>query len=123
MSIYRPITRVAVAFSILFLLFLAIDPFTGFGQTSPQPNIIGNRIYCDNNLDGMLSSGEFIAGVTINVVHASSTFTATTVTDSGGNYLFSGLPVDPSVSNFVTDTYTVILEQVVLGIVFFAMLI
>jgi len=52
MSIYRPITKVAMAFSILCLLLLAIDPFAGFGQTSPPPGIVpgtsglGYRVFC-----------------------------------------------------------------------------
>ena len=112
MSNYRPLTKVAVVFSLLFVVFLAIDPFTGFGQVSPGPLTvsIGNRIYCDNNLDGQLSGGEFIPGVTVEVSLWSSEFVSTTVTDAGGNYLFTGLQLAPSVSNFITDAYTVTVD-------------
>lgn len=111
MTKYRPLARMAMVFAFIFLVFLAIEPFTGFGQTAPpNPNIIGNRIFCDNNLDGQLSSGEFIPNVAVTVENWSSDFVTTTVTDAGGNYLFTGLPVDPSVSNTVTDAYTVTVD-------------
>lgn len=111
MTKYRPLAQMAMVLSLLFLVFLAIEPFTGLGQAPAEPpNIIGNRIFCDNNLDGQLSGGEFIPNVDVTVAHWSSPFISTTTTDAGGNYLFTGLPVDPSVSNTVTDAYTVTVD-------------
>jgi uncharacterized repeat protein (TIGR01451 family) len=54
---------------------------------------LGNQVWLDGNNDGLINGGEpGITGVTVTlVISGTSTPIATTVTDSNGNYLFTGL--------------------------------
>ncbi len=53
---------------------------------------IGDKVWCDVNGNGIQNTGEAgISGVTVNLLNAAGAIIATTTTNSGGNYLFSGL--------------------------------
>jgi hypothetical protein len=53
---------------------------------------LGDRVWYDNNRDGVQDAGEpGIAGVTVNLLNASDVVIATTTTDAFGNYIFPDL--------------------------------
>jgi hypothetical protein len=56
-------------------------------------NSIGDRVWLDNNNDGLQTTGEpGVAGITVTLYNTSGAVVATTVTDANGNYIFTGLP-------------------------------
>jgi hypothetical protein len=60
---------------------------------------LGNQVWLDVNQNGQLDAGEpGIANVTVALVDAQGNVISTTVTDAGGNYLFTGV---------LSGTYTV----------------
>lgn len=61
-------------------------------QTVTPPIEIGNRVWLDNDSDGIQDAGELgIAGVTVQLIK-SGTVIATATTDANGNYYFSNNP-------------------------------
>lgn len=118
------LTTFACCFLTLALLYLLLPQFffnqlkparamqTTFHRnvipsSAPGPKIIGDLVWCDENADGNLSSGEGIPGVTIEVTGQSTNFISTTVTGSDGNYLFSKLPADTFVVTVISPTLPV----------------
>ena len=62
-----------------------------------QRAVVGNRVWIDDNLDGRQDGGEFgLAGVTViisdTLLTGTPTFSDTTTTDIGGNYMFTNIP-------------------------------
>ncbi len=75
-----------------------------FGYQPAASSNIGDLIFFDANGDGDQDAGELgIAGVTVSLLDADGDIIATDVTDSNGNYLFTGLP-DGDYTVLVTDT-------------------
>jgi hypothetical protein len=65
-----------------------------FGYKAPVvcAGSIGDRVWADQDQDGVQDAGENgIAGVTVELRNSSNVVIATTVTNSAGNYTFSGL--------------------------------
>ena len=61
-------------------------------SSSPATGAIGDLVWLDSNSDG--HQGDFevgVGGVTVNLLNSSGLIAATTVTDTGGKYLFTGL--------------------------------
>jgi hypothetical protein len=57
-----------------------------------QKASIGDRVWCDANMNGIQDSGEAgVSGVTVKLLSAAGAVLATTTTDANGNYLFSSL--------------------------------
>ena len=62
---------------------------------------VGDRVWCDTNLNGAYNPGEGVAGVTVRLLDdpecdtMANTLLATQDTAGDGQYLFSGLPVGP----------------------------
>ncbi|MEM7129736.1 MAG: SdrD B-like domain-containing protein [Chloroflexota bacterium] len=110
MSIKHMYVHTLGALALLFVLLVLLNSESAFTQGEPtqpgepQPNIIGNRVWCDDNADQMLSSGEFIPSVTIEISGQSTGLISTTVTDAEGNYLFSSLPADTYTVKVLTPT-------------------
>ena len=84
-----------------FTLYENNGPKVGHGKSSGlgdlealtevAPVEIGNRVFFDDNRDGIQDPGENpIAGVTVELRDSSDTVIATALTDANGNYLFSG---------------------------------
>ncbi|MEM7194885.1 MAG: SdrD B-like domain-containing protein, partial [Pseudomonadota bacterium] len=107
-------------------VILATDPSTGqvesnldadFGYSPPaeENNTIGDRIFADTNSDGFDGDGvddgtdPGIPGVTVTLLNSSDEPIATTITDSNGNYLFTGLP-DGTYTVVVTDQNNVLAD-------------
>ena len=70
--------------SLFFAAFFAAIPHIGFAQDD-EPNVIGNRIWCDLNMNSTLDGGEKIPDVTIEVTGRVTGYTETQVTDASGN--------------------------------------
>ena len=70
---------------------------------------IGDRVWLDANANGLQDTGEAgIANVTVNLLNAAGAIIATTATNSGGNYLFSGLtPGDYAVQVVAPSGYRI----------------
>lgn len=96
----------SLAVATLFIsLFLICIPQLGFAQeTGDTPNIIGSRIWCDDNRDGILNNGEKIPNVTVKVTGDSTGFSGTEISDENGNYKFTDLPADTFTVEVVTST-------------------
>ena len=79
---------------LITLSYGETDTTIGFGFV---PTVgVGNLVFVDANGNGVADAGEGISGVTLRLYHqgdtaGTSTPVATTVTNSNGNYLFSGL--------------------------------
>ncbi len=81
-----------------------------FGYEPLNPNTIGGTIWEDRNADGTYASGtetNMFEGVTVSLLDADGTVIVTTVTDSDGNYSFTGLP-DGTYTVDVTDNDNVL---------------
>lgn len=75
-----------------------------FGYRALVPNTISGTIWNDRNADGVLTNESGVyAGITVTLLDTNGNVVATTVTDGGGNYSFTGLP-DGSYVVDVTDT-------------------
>jgi protocatechuate 3,4-dioxygenase beta subunit len=62
------------------------------GFKEPLKASIGNRVWLDNDKDGIQDAGEpGVAGVTVSLLNASGNVVATTITDGSGNYKFTNL--------------------------------
>ncbi len=71
---------------------------------------------CSDSGDNLLNGGDTgIPGVTVVLKDASNKIIATTVTDSNGNYTFSGVPTGSNYTVSVTDTRNVLGEVVQSG--------
>ncbi|MBU1453834.1 MAG: carboxypeptidase regulatory-like domain-containing protein, partial [Proteobacteria bacterium] len=69
---------------------------------------IGDTVWLDNNLDGIIDSGENgLTGVTIALQNAAGNFIATTTTGADGMYLFEDLP-DGNYTVVVTDSENIL---------------
>ncbi|MCB9030648.1 MAG: hypothetical protein H6619_06310 [Deltaproteobacteria bacterium] len=54
------------------------------------PTQVGNRVWFDDNADGVQGAGEFpVVGVTVNLYNSSSELVASKVTDANGEYYFT----------------------------------
>ena len=63
------------------------------GLIVTKPATLGNKVWFDQNGDGLQDACEpGAAGVTVRLLDAAGAVVATTVTDSTGGYLFTGLP-------------------------------
>jgi uncharacterized repeat protein (TIGR01451 family) len=61
-------------------------------EVDPALSSIGDRVWLDENGDGVQDAGEAgIANVTVQLFDDANNLIATTVTDSNGNYIFTGL--------------------------------
>jgi hypothetical protein len=59
----------------------------------PRLASIGDRVWMDDNADGIQDSGETgMSGVTVNLFDCADSLIATTVTDNAGHYHFGSLP-------------------------------
>ncbi len=75
-----------------------------FGYRAVTPNTISGTIWNDRNADGILTNESGVyAGVTVSLYDTNGNLVATTITDAGGNYAFTGLPGGGYVVD-VTDT-------------------
>ncbi len=66
----------------------------GYYSTQPAANVgaIGDRVWLDNNGNGVQDAGEpSVAGITVTLYNSSGTAIAIATTDINGNYLFPGL--------------------------------
>ena len=64
----------------------------GFYLQTTLPAAIGNFIWYDDNQDGLQDSGETgVPGVEVRLLRADDSIVATTLTDTNGLYLFTGL--------------------------------
>ena len=89
-------------------VFLNVD--FGYQPTTGDANSIGDRVWFDDNADGVQDATEMgIAGVSLSLLNSSGVGIATAVTDANGSYLFSGLP-DGSYSVKVTDTANILVN-------------
>ena len=72
---------------------ILVDEFGVLGNfTCAVPKMgIGNTVFNDTNYNGRFDAGEGIAGVKVELLDASNTVLQSTITTSGGNYLFSNL--------------------------------
>jgi protocatechuate 3,4-dioxygenase beta subunit len=62
------------------------------GFKEPLKASIGNRVWLDEDKDGIQDAGEpGVAGVTVSLLNASGNVIATTITDGSGNYKFTNL--------------------------------
>ena len=78
-----------------FVTAQVINPF-------PSTSAIGNRVWLDENTDGIQDAGEpGIPGVTLNLIQGGITI-ASTITDANGGYIFKDLD---------NDTYTVAIDN------------
>jgi hypothetical protein len=92
---------------------------TGLGKDNPtidagywRPASIGNRVWLDENKDGLQTVGEVgVSGVTVTLFNADYEIVGSTITDAYGNYKFEQLtPGDYAVTftppvNYVVTTY------------------
>jgi 5-hydroxyisourate hydrolase-like protein (transthyretin family) len=63
------------------------------GVSKPGSNAIGDKVFMDNNNDGIQDPTEAgAAGVTVTLFDATGAPIATTTTDKDGKYMFNGLP-------------------------------
>lgn len=59
--------------------------------TAPAPLELGNRVFFDDNKDGIQDPGEApVSGVTVDLRDSAGSVIASAITDVNGNYLFSG---------------------------------
>ncbi|MGV8867199.1 MAG: SdrD B-like domain-containing protein [Janthinobacterium svalbardensis] len=66
-----------------------LDWDAGLVKCAPVTGSIGNRVWEDNNYNGVQDAGELgVAGVKVNLLNASNQIIATTTTNASGNYLF-----------------------------------
>jgi uncharacterized repeat protein (TIGR01451 family) len=88
----------------------------GYQGDNVNTHSIGNTVYLDANANGTnVGDGEpGIANVTISLLDSVGNTIAQTVTDSDGQYLFSGLP-DGDYTVLVTDNNNVLAEKVQSG--------
>lgn len=64
----------------------------GLVKCAPVTGSIGDRVWEDNNYNGVQDAGELgVAGVKVNLLNASNQIIATTTTNASGNYLFDKL--------------------------------
>lgn len=69
-----------------------LDWDAGLVKCAPVTGSIGNRVWEDNNYNGVQEAGELgVAGVKVNLLNASNQIIATTTTNASGNYLFDNL--------------------------------
>jgi hypothetical protein len=63
-----------------------------YGETPPKKGEIGDRVWLDDNCDGIQDDGEKgVKGVTVHLKDCAGQTLATQVTDDGGLYCFTGL--------------------------------
>ncbi len=84
------------------------------GTQPPPPAMLSGTVYVDNNQDGKLDAGDTgESGVTVTLTGKTAqgqTITLTTMTDSWGNYQFTGLAAGtytvsaPAPSGFINET-------------------
>jgi uncharacterized repeat protein (TIGR01451 family) len=81
-----------------------IDLLQDFGYAAATPNTIGGTLWTDADADGTLEGAETgrFACVTVTLSDTNGNVVGTTVTDSNGDYSFSGLP-DGTYTVDVTD--------------------
>lgn len=61
--------------------------------TSPSDGVIGDRVWLDNNGDGIQDAGEDpLAGVTVTLFDSGDNIVGTTTSAADGSYSFAGLP-------------------------------
>ncbi len=73
--------------------------------TAPAPIEIGNRVWLDDDSDGIQDAGEAgISGVTVELLDASDNTIATATTDANGYYIFSN---DPSGTSTASHIYNI----------------
>ncbi len=79
-----------------------------FGFFQPAPASLGDRVWKDDNGDGIQDAGETgVAGVTVTLLNDDGLVVATTTTDAQGNYKFSNLvPGDYTVRITPPANYT-----------------
>jgi hypothetical protein len=99
-----PAATVAVAAGVSITLEDAEDVTCTFVNTkttiptipptpSPDPVVIGDRVWEDVNADGYQADFEpGLPGVTVNLLNGVGSVVATTVTGPAGDYLFTGIP-------------------------------
>ena len=69
-----------------------LDWDAGLVKCAPVTGSIGNRVWEDNNYNGVQDAGELgVAGVKVNLLNANNQIIATTTTNASGNYLFDNL--------------------------------
>jgi protocatechuate 3,4-dioxygenase beta subunit len=66
---------------------------SGYKNSAPVAKAsLGDKVWCDTNANGLQDVGEAgVAGVTVKLLDAANVVTATTVTDTHGNYSFADL--------------------------------
>ena len=81
------------------LLFALMSVMSLFAKSPTTYGTIGDRVWFDNNANGIQDAGEIgISGVTVKLRNSSGTVISTTTTNSSGNYLFSSVPAPANYS-------------------------
>ncbi len=89
--------------------FELVEPSSGSfvaEDCAPSPfGEIGDLVWFDNNGDGLQNAGESgVAGVSVLLLDGGGALLDSTVTDSGGHYLFDGLPAGSYIVEFAVVT-------------------
>ena len=82
----------------------------GYQGDNANTHSIGDTVYLDANANGSNDGEPGIANVTISLLDSVGNTIAQTVTDSNGEYLFSGLP-DGDYTVLVTDNNNILAEK------------
>ena len=88
----NPATGLSTSWIALKSGDVQLDWDAGLVKCAPVTGSIGNRVWEDNNYNGVQEAGELgVAGVKVNLLNASNQIIATTTTNASGNYLFDNL--------------------------------
>ena len=88
----NPATGLTTAMAVLKSGDVQLDWDAGLVKCAPLTGSIGDRVWEDNNYNGVQDVGELgVAGVKVNLLNAYNQVIATTTTNASGNYLFDKL--------------------------------